>query len=670
MLLLRRLPRPSFPTPHGAPTLRPVLHPAASATMSTATPTATPTQSGRSHTSRSSATHHPTLEAVIFDKDGTLIDAHCWAGPVRAACRAMPQPDGELMELLGLDDATGKFVRGSLAMTQTTEVIRERLAHAGVDADALFSKLDPRAVPIIPLTDVPRLFDELRGRGLKVGVLTSDDRDMTEAFLQQVGAHADAMICGDDGRGAKPSRDPLVALCEDLRLSSPAAAVLVGDSDMDVLCGRAAGARTVAVGTGVTGAHELASIADAFAPSVGDGLLPVLDAWRTTLHCTRSLLRGGARGPTYAAAGEGDGGCGNGAGGGTGGSGGRGGGGGGEARHHGGGDDGSKEMGGGRETWGVDDDGDCYGDVGVVLLNTPMQECSPLLQRLANNSSILVCADGAANRLHDSIMARQIEEETGTVGAAGAAGAERAVRSDGTEGTVRADGIKRTAGTTGAVGTAGTTDDDGGYTYTSPIRLPDVVTGDFDSAREQVLDYYRERGCTVVHNSCQDSTDFEKALVLVEQALRGGVGCATRGQRTGASSAGGDVRGSAGSGGGDGVGVDGDGGNSGGGVDGDDSRVSGGSGDNGDSGDNGEGGDGGDSGDGGDGGKATCVVAYGAFGDRFDHELASIALLYRWHGRFDQFVLMSDRMTACLLGPGRHRIVRLRLLPIGSKMRE
>ena len=131
--------------------------------------------------------------------------------------------------------------------------------------------------------------------------------------------------------------------------------------------------------------------------------------------------------------------------------------------------------------------------------------------------------------------------------------------------------------------------------------------------------------------------------------------------------------GSAGSGGGDGVGVDGDGGNSGGGVDGDDSRVSGGSGDNGDIEDNddgGDGGEGGDGGDGGDGGKATCVVAYGAFGDRFDHELASIALLYRWHGRFDQFVLMSDRMTACLLGPGRHRIVRLRLLPIGSKIRE
>jgi phosphoglycolate phosphatase len=658
--------------------------------MSTATPTATPTQSGRSRTSRSSArsTHHPTLEAVIFDKDGTLIDAHCWAGPVRAACRAMPQPDGYLMELLGLDDATGKFVRGSLTMTQTTEVSRERLAHAGVDADALFSKLDPRAVPIIPLTDVPRLFHELRGRGLKVGVLTSDDRDMTEAFLQQVGAHADAMICGDDGRGAKPSRDPLVALCEDLRLSSPAAAVLVGDSDMDVLCGRAAGARTVAVGTGVTGAHELASIADAFAPSVGDGLLPVLDAWRTTLHCTRSLLRGGARGPTYAAAaaaaaaraaaragaGEGDGDCGNGGSGGTGGTGGRGGrgGGGGGKVRHGGGDDGSKETAGGRETWGVDDDGDCYGDVGVVLLNTPMQECSPLLQRLANNSSILVCADGAANRLHDSIMARQIDEKTGTVGAAGAAevagavGAKRTVGSNGTEGTVRADGIKR------AAGTAATTDDDGGYTCASPIRLPDVVTGDFDSAREQVLDYYRERGCTVVHNSCQDSTDFEKALVLVEQALRGGAGCATRGQRTGASSggtssagassAGGNVEGSAGdragwegSGGGDGVGVDGDGG---GGGDGGDSSVSGGSGDNGDNGDNGDGGEGGN---GGGGGKATCVIAYGAFGDRFDHELASIALLYRWHGRFDHFVLMSDRMTACLLGVGRHRIVRLRL---------
>ena len=72
-------------------------------------------------------------------------------------------------------------------------------------------------------------------------------------------------------------------------------------------------------------------------------------------------------------------------------------------------------------------------------------------------------------------------------------------------------------------------------------------------------------------------------------------------------------------------------------------------------------------------------MAFGAFGDRFDHELASISALFKWQLQrraFDRLLLMGERMTATLLEPGRHTIFpnpdiegpTCGLLPIGGRV--
>ena len=132
--------------------------------------------------------------------------------------------------------------------------------------------------------------------------------------------------------------------------------------------------------------------------------------------------------------------------------------------------------------------------------------------------------------------------------------------------------------------------------------VPDAVTGDFDSIRPCVLDFYRQRGTEIVHDPSQSSNDFDKSLRLVEEAQAAYL------RREGAAS------------------------------------------------------------------RRWTVVAFGAFGDRFDHELASIDVLYR-NQRFEKLLLMGERMTACLLPPGRH-VIRpcpaiegptCGLLPIGGR---
>lgn len=41
---------------------------------------------------------------------------------------------------------------------------------------------------------------------------------------------------------------------------------------------------------------------------------------------------------------------------------------------------------------------------------------------------------------------------------------------------------------------------------------PDLITGDFDSAKKETLDFYQKAGVTLIPTPDQDETDFTKAL--------------------------------------------------------------------------------------------------------------------------------------------------------------
>ena len=121
----------------------------------------------------------------------------------------------------------------------------------------------------------------------------------------------------------------------------------------------------------------------------------------------------------------------------------------------------------------------------LVLLNTPPRPVAALRQLWAL-SSYRVCADAAANRLRDSIQLA-IGEDEAMVSGGPAALRKRLLQ------------LQQVA-------------------RQHESMVPDAVTGDFDSIRQDVLDFYRKRGCLIRHDPSQNSTDFEKALALVEEA--------------------------------------------------------------------------------------------------------------------------------------------------------
>lgn len=52
--------------------------------------------------------------------------------------------------------------------------------------------------------------------------------------------------------------------------------------------------------------------------------------------------------------------------------------------------------------------------------------------------------------------------------------------------------------------------------------IPDLVTGDFDSAETRCLNYFETHGAKIIHTPDQDETDFNKCVrqIRIELAAR------------------------------------------------------------------------------------------------------------------------------------------------------
>lgn len=153
----------------------------------------------------------------------------------------------------------------------------------------------------------------------------------------------------------------------------------------------------------------------------------------------------------------------------------------------------------------------------LVILNSPIAKPPSLLfQRLWESSIFRICADGGANRLYDV----QSDEEVNDY-------------------------------------------------------IPDAICGDLDSLRQNVREYYQERGTSIQQDVNQDVNDLDKALQLVH-ARRNEIWNSSTANR-----------------------------------------------------------------------RRVCV--YGAFGGRFDQEMACIQALYKWSEVFDYKLFLCDDNTCAFL---------------------
>ena len=230
------------------------------------------------------------IEAVIFDKDGTLFDFRAswgaWTQNLLAELAQGPDHAAVLARVLGFDPARADFAPDSPVIAMTTPEIADLvLPHVPqLSREALNAVMNrlAAAAPMVPAVDLPAVLGGLRARGLKLGLATNDTEAPARAHLAAAGVIGlfDFVAGCDSGWGGKPAPGQLLAFVQACGLS-PDRVAMVGDSLHDLDAGGAAGMLRVAVLTGIATAADLAAHADVLLPDISH-----LAAWIDGISAT------------------------------------------------------------------------------------------------------------------------------------------------------------------------------------------------------------------------------------------------------------------------------------------------------------------------------------------------------------------------------------------------
>jgi len=188
------------------------------------------------------------VQLVVFDLDGTLVDSSGDLAQAVNATLARLDPRAEPLSLASVR----RFV-GNGARSLVTRSLQARSLSTPVDqALALFLELYGAC-----LLDTTHLYpgvvealDALCPR--RLAVLTNKPGDMSRTILRGLGVaeRFQHILGAGDVPAHKPDPAGLLALLERASVSAQAA-VMVGDSAVDVRTGRAAGVRTIGVRYGL-----------------------------------------------------------------------------------------------------------------------------------------------------------------------------------------------------------------------------------------------------------------------------------------------------------------------------------------------------------------------------------------------------------------------------------
>lgn len=181
------------------------------------------------------------IKHVCFDLDGTLVDS---STTIYKATNATLQrlninvflPEPEFVGMIG-KHFTEIFDSLKVNVTDFGEFISiyKNIYFDFIDYSVLFP-------------GVNEVLEHLRRKRIKISLLTTKAQDQADkiAHYFKLRKNMDYIMGRRDGIAHKPSPEPLFKICDELKIN-PAETVMVGDTELDIRCGRNAGTKTCGV---------------------------------------------------------------------------------------------------------------------------------------------------------------------------------------------------------------------------------------------------------------------------------------------------------------------------------------------------------------------------------------------------------------------------------------
>jgi phosphoglycolate phosphatase len=225
------------------------------------------------------------VDAIVFDKDGTLMDLDAaWAPAAKQWVELAAAGDTGLQERLKLElgvAADGSLLDGGSMATEMmgqiasrtqavlAEVVSEGEAILRVEEAAL--TIGELEIAVEPIGDVLGAMERLGDAGFVLAIASSDDTDQIFEDLAALGVvDLIAAVAGGDGPwDPKPDPGCLLALADGLSID-PGRMLMIGDSMTDVGAARAAGLPGVVGVSRADGTCSIAAMVDAVIASIDE----------------------------------------------------------------------------------------------------------------------------------------------------------------------------------------------------------------------------------------------------------------------------------------------------------------------------------------------------------------------------------------------------------------
>jgi phosphoglycolate phosphatase len=183
----------------------------------------------------------PNVKAILFDLDGTLVDAN---PDLAEAVRRML---ADINEPTRSDEEVGRFVGKGIGVLVERALNTGRRTHTQAEIAAALARFEIHYAAVnghksTIYPDVKETLQLLRDQGVPCACVTNKSTVFTVQLLQTLGLHDffSCIVGGDTLPQKKPEPEPLLHACHEFGVL-PAQALMVGDSGNDALAARRAG---------------------------------------------------------------------------------------------------------------------------------------------------------------------------------------------------------------------------------------------------------------------------------------------------------------------------------------------------------------------------------------------------------------------------------------------